>query len=115
MCPRNLRRLHILSACEEAYGSNDHQLFACKFGCNATTIDQMIPDRDHIYPTGASNMSEVGLVMEVFSVFAKQLPQFILFTDEVTELTEHADKMYQLLPCSGSSTFIYLDEDVSIL
>ena len=102
-------------ACREAYDNGLH-CFACKLGCNATTIDQKIPNRDKIYQTDAnhSTAAQVGFVVEVFATVRDQLPQFIMIGDNnMADLTEHAKKMYQLLPCNNAATFIFIEDDVS--
>lgn len=58
--------------------------------------------------------TELGFVMEVFATVRDQLPQFVLIGDSnMADLTEHADRMYQLLPCNNAATFIFIEDDVS--
>ena len=70
----------------------------------------MVPDRDHLYPP-ETNTTEVGFVMDVLELVKQQLPQFFIIDDDITELSQHADRMYQLLPCSR----VVVIEDVSRL
>lgn len=99
-----------INTCDEAY-RNDHHLFACKLGCNVSTIDQKIPNRDHIYPKLA-NASEPGFVRDLLgNSIGHQLPQFVLVSGDVVELTQHAEMMYQFLPHGGASTFVIIEDD----
>ena len=72
-----------------------------------TTIDQQIPNRDNIYQTQV-NDSEVGFVVEMVQDL---LP---LLSDDITKLTQHAERLYQLLPCGEVTTFVFIEDDVSV-
>ena len=98
-----------LAACEEAYGSEGH-LYACQTGCNVTTIDQKVPNRDQIYQTGTKDM---GFVAELLEVVSGQLPP--LDGGEVGQLTQHAESLYQLLPGGAKvSTIVIIEGNVSL-
>jgi hypothetical protein len=92
-----------LTTCAEAYLSG-HLLYACQLGCAVTTIDQQIPNRDNIYQTQV-NDSEVGFVVEMVQDL---LP---LLSDDITKLTQHAERLYQLLPCGEVTTFVFIEDD----
>lgn len=78
-----------------------------------STIDQKIPNRDHIYPKLA-NASEPGFVRDLLgNSIGHQLPQFVLVSGDVVELTQHAEMMYQFLPHGGASTFVIIEDDAS--
>jgi hypothetical protein len=100
-------RSFCLSTCKEAYGSDGH-LYACQTGCNVTTIDQKVPNRDQIYQT-TGGTKEFGLVMELFEAISSQLPNG---DGQMEMLTQQAESMYQLLPGGGKvSAFVIIEEN----
>ena len=53
--------------------------------------------------------------MEVFETVRGQLPQFSLITeDNMAALNDHAERMYQLLPCQNAATFIFIEDNVRV-
>lgn len=108
----SLGRLSFI-ACDEAYHGNSRHLFACQTGCNVTTIDQQIANRDQIYPV-QTNTSEVSFVFELLATIKHQLsPQFMVVNTELDQLTQHAENMYQYLPCSEVTSFVLIEDNVS--
>jgi hypothetical protein len=100
-------RSFCLSTCKEAYGSDGH-LYACQTGCNVTTIDQKVPNRDQIYQT-TGGTKEFDLVMELFEAISSQLPNG---DGQMEKLTQQAESMYQLLPGGGKvSAFVIIEEN----
>lgn len=98
------------TGCEEAYGSNGH-LYACQTGCNVTTIDQKVPNRDQSYQTTGTN--ELGFVLELFEAVSSQLQTG---GSQMDDLTQQAETMYQLLPGGAKvSTIVIIQENVSLL
>lgn len=82
-------------------------------GCNVTTIDQQIANRDQFYPI-KTNDSEVGFVFELLATIKHQLsPQFMVGNSDLDQLTEHAERMYQYLPCSEVTSFVLIEDSVS--
>lgn len=99
------------STCDEAYHGNSRHLFACQTGCNVTTIDQQIANRDQIYPV-QTNTSEVSFVFELLATIKHQLsPQFMVVNTELDQLTQHAENMYQYLPCSEVTSFVLIEDN----
>lgn len=116
MCVYTVCTWRVLSlffiACDEAYRGNGRHLFACQMGCNVTTIDQQIANRDHLYPM-RTNASEVGFVFELLATIKQQFPQFMVVNSDLAQLTQHAEKMHQYLPCSEVTSFVLIEDNVS--
>ena len=89
-----------LTVCREGYASNDSQTYACIIGCNASTIDQMIPDRDRFYPTKTTT-DQSGPTEGLLDSFRKQIPQLFVLSYDIAALQQHADRMMTLLPCNS--------------
>ena len=60
-----------------------------------------------------TNTSEVGLIMEVLGMIREQLPQFVVVDDDLAQLTQHAQRLFQLLPCGVASSVVLIEDDVS--
>lgn len=86
----------------EAYSSSFDQ-YACHVGCNASTIDQAFPNRDHLYQV--NNSDDVGILTPLLALFS-------FVSGEMDALEEHAEHLGRL-PGASITRVTILSEGVS--
>ena len=111
---------HTHTACLQAY-SNEEESYACLTGCKASTIDTAIPSRELVYfgitiSNSTTNITEgtEDNLNDIWSLLFGSLFDTNWET-EFDHLTEHANKLAQIVPPVRSSKVTYILDDVRMM